>query len=213
MSLLRESFLEIFYLSTLCRKTKEFLTAYLAGDGKLPGEGVDYLATFTLSHIDDMQQGFKWTLRATEAELDELRYLLKQSDVIEWDGGDEVEKLRPRKAVAPDLRKIQALQHAKVVLSIMPAMPRSAITYPLNRSYADIPPPSRPAELAARIDELERMIWETAMQRALKRLDRNSYRRAYGFFDAANWLAVEHLKLFAKGRSSGADDSGDQLPN
>lgn len=212
MSLMRDSFIEIFYLSTLCHKTKQLLTEYLARGGKLPSEGVEYLATFTLSHIDDMQEGFKWTLRASEADLDELQYLVRQADVFDWDGPDE-ETLRPRKPISPELRKIQALQHAKVVLGMMPRMPRSAVTYPLQKSYADIPAPKSPGELADRIDELERMIWETAMQRALEQLNTNSYRRAYGFFDAASWMAVQHIRLFGRNKSGGSEGSGSQLPN
>lgn len=211
MGLLRDSFIEILYLSTLCHKTKELLMEYMAKGGQISSDGVEYLATFTLSHIDDMQEGFKWTLRASDADLAELRYLLHQADVFDWEGVDEV-TLKARTLIPPELRKIQALQHAKVVLGIMPRMPQTAVTYPLAKSYADIPAPQSPAELAERIEELERMIWETAMQRAFERLDKNSYRRTFGFFDAATWLAVQHMRLFSRGKSSETGNGG-QLPN
>ncbi|MBI4317628.1 MAG: hypothetical protein HY675_03980 [Chloroflexi bacterium] len=210
MPLWKEGFLEHFYLSTLCWKTKEFLTEYLARGGKLPNEAVDYLATFTLSHIDDMHDGFKWMLRSSDADIEELRYLVRHAVSYQGDSTDDVSLRQERKAIAPDLRKIQAVQHAKVVLGILPKMPSEAVTYPAQKTYQDISVPSRPAELADRIDELERAIWDTAMQRSPESLDRNAYRRAYGFFDAANWLTNQHLRLFNKGqedKASGEDRS------
>ncbi len=204
MPLWKDSFLELYYLSTVCLRTKELLAEYLARDGKLPGEGVSYLATFTLSHIDDMHDGFKWTLRASEADVEELQYLVRQAGIYDWNSQDSSDLWRERNAIPPDLRKIQAVQHAKVVMGILPRMPSEAVTFPSRRSYSDIAVPGGPAEFANRIDELERAVWDTASRKTPQRLDHNSYRRAYGFFDAASWLANQQLRLFDK---SGPDDS------
>lgn len=214
MSLLGDSSLfEVVYLSSICYTTKQLMMEYFAKGGKLTDEGVQYLSTSTLPHIDDMQEGFKWTLRATQADLDELRYLLRHAALFDWNSPDTEETSRSRKPIPPDLRKIQALQHARIVLGIMPKMPKSAVTYPYEKSYSDIPAPSGPAELAERIDELERIVWETAMQKALERPNTNSYRRAYGFFDAAVWLAVQHMKMFRRQGQDESEEKGGQLPN
>ncbi|MCL5075114.1 MAG: hypothetical protein M1136_05605 [Chloroflexi bacterium] len=196
MSIAKEGFLEFFYLTTIFHKTKELLTTYLAHEGNLPQEGVEYLATFTLSHIDDMQSGFKWALRASDAALAELRYLLRAADLLLGAEDAESDAFGRRAPIPPELRKLQAIQHAKVVFGLLPRIPEKDVSYPFWKSYIDIPVPKTMADLADRITELERGVWDTATQRPVESLDRHSYRRVYGFFDAASWLAIHHIRLF-----------------
>ena len=95
--------------------------------------------------------------------------------------------LRPR---ASDLRSpeawhLAALDHARLVLAFLPRLPDDAVRFPAGRrTYADIPVPRGPAELAERIDELERELWRTAVGHPAPRTD-PAFRRTYGFFDAA----------------------------
>src|SRR5256885_6390367 len=68
--------------------------------------------------------------------------------------------------------------------ALLPRMPEGAVRFPGGRrSYADIAAPRGPAELAERIDELERELWQTATGRArpstrpaFRRTDRKSTR-------------------------------------
>ena len=73
------------------------------------------------------------------------------------------------------------------------ATPADEVHYPTGRrTYADILPPRGPAELAERIEELERSLWAVATRRA-RRLSDGSYRRTYGFFDTAARMSGNHF--------------------
>jgi hypothetical protein len=85
---------------------------------------------------------------------------------------------------------LAALDHARVVLAFLPKVPDEEVRYPSGRrTYADIAAPRGPAELAGRLDELERQLWRTATGRTPDPVD-PEFRRAYGFFDAADRLGL-----------------------
>ena len=85
----------------------------------------------------------------------------------------------------PEAWHLAALDHARLVLALLPRVPDDAVRFPAGRrTYADIPAPRGPAELAERIDELERELWLTAIGHPAPRTD-PAFRRTYGFFDAA----------------------------
>ena len=88
---------------------------------------------------------------------------------------------------------LAALGHARLVLALLPAIPDADVRYPAGRrTYADIPRPRGPAELAGRLEELERQLWRTAAGRLPDPVD-PGFRRAYGFFDAADQLGGRAL--------------------
>jgi hypothetical protein len=71
---------------------------------------------------------------------------------------------------------------------MLPRIPDEDVRFPAGRrTYADIPVPRGPAELSDRLDELERSLWQTAAGRRPDPRD-PAFRRAYGFFDAADRL-------------------------
>jgi hypothetical protein len=79
------------------------------------------------------------------------------------------------------------------VLALLPAIPDAAVRY---RRAAGPTPTSRgraAAELAGRLEELERYLWRTAAGRAPDPAD-SGFRRAYGFFDAADQLGSRALR-------------------
>jgi hypothetical protein len=85
---------------------------------------------------------------------------------------------------------LAALAHARLVLAFLPRLPDEAVRFPgPHRTYADIPVPRGPAELAERIDELERELWRTATGRP-DPPTAPAFRRTYGFFDASERLAL-----------------------
>ncbi len=195
-------------LVAVVRRTRELLDA-VAADGALPSGGADFLADATLPHLEGIQDGFRGWLRADAAGRAEMRYLVNQQgsiraagseaswpDVLGGSGGERVAGAQPAAMDAPmharttNLRRpeawhLAALGHARLVLAFLPRLPDDAVRFPAGRrTYADIPVPRGPAELAERIDELERELWLTAVGHPAPRTD-PAFRRTYGFFDAA----------------------------
>ena len=192
----------------LARRTRELLDAAV-DEGGLPAGGADYLADRTLPHLEGVQVGFLGWLRADAAGIAELRYLLGRVAAARVEPPvDDAERraavaetsiersiaARGGRASSP-LRSAEpwnlaALDHARVVLAFLPRIPDDEVRYPSGRrTYADITAPRGPAELAGRLDELERQLWRTATGRPPDPVD-PGFRRAYGFFDAADRLGL-----------------------
>ncbi len=195
-------------LMAIVQRTRELLDA-VAGDGQLPDGGADYLADETLPHVEGVQDGFRTWLRADAVDRAELRYLLAHVGQIrattalpaspaereaalseaaaEALAGARLDRPTPR-IREPEAWHLAALAHARLVLAVLPRLPDEAVRFPAGRrTYADIPAPRGPAELAARIDELERELWRTATGRP-RPPTHPAFRRTYGFFDAAELL-------------------------
>lgn len=192
----------------LARRTHELLTAAV-GEGGLPAGGADYLADRTLPHIEGVQVGFIGWLRADAAGIAELRFLLSRVAATRVDqpvddperraaaAEEAIERSlamraggRPRQLRSAEPWNLAALLHARVVLASLPLIPDEEVRYPPGRhTYADIPAPRGPAELAGRLDEIERQLWRTATGRTPDPAD-PEFRRAYGFFDAADRLGL-----------------------
>ncbi len=185
---------ELLELWQLFRETRKVFHSYWIRGGELRAEEVQFLATMTLSHIDDIDVGYQWTLRADEVPHDELDYLLRPEDVTDW----SVEPRRDPIPVAPDLRKVMALKHAQVVFGSLPRTPRGEISYPGYSSYADIKVPRTPLELRERIEELAVGVWDAATHRSVSSLDPERARRVYGFFETGSWLANAHQRCIPR---------------
>lgn len=190
----------------LVARTRELLGSVL-DQGELPAGGADYLADRSLPHVEGVHAGFIGSLRADAAGIAELRFLLAQAAGVRTDPGSSEPERRAAEAEAaierslatrdgrpiPRLHKAEpwnlaALAHARLVLAMLPRMRDEDVRYPAGRrTYADIPAPRGPAELVARIEELERQLWRTATGRVPDPVD-PGFRRAYGFFDAADRL-------------------------
>src|SRR3954447_2767337 len=198
----------------LAKRTRELLATAL-DDGVLPDGGADYLADRTLPHVESVQAGFVGWLRSDAAGVDELRYLLRRvaSIRVEPPVSDaerraaEAEGAVERTMAARDGRhsslriaepwSLAALAHARVVLAMLPRIADDDVRYPAGRrTYADIPAPRGPAELSDRLPELERSLLPTAAGRTPNPGD-PAFRRAYGFFDAADRLGRRAFGLAA----------------
>ena len=195
-------FAEFDRMAILFRRTRELLDL-AAATGDLPDDATELLATETLPHVEDIEEGFRVWLRAGTAELAELRALLARAGVHGDGAGNRAERRAAlietmheiaaasgqHEIVPAPARYLAALQHARLVFAMLPTTPAQEIHFPAGRrTYADILPPRRPAELAERIEELERSLWAVATRRT-PRLSDSSYRRTYGFFDAAAWIS------------------------
>jgi hypothetical protein len=200
-------FSQIDQLLQLVGRTRELLDAVVS-EGELPAGGADYLADTTLPHLEGVEAGFQGTLRSEHAGLPELKYLLSlvgamrvapARSAAEHRAADEESRVEARaqavlqRPVRPNLERAEpwnlaALAHARLVLAFLPRVPEWDVRFPVGRrTYADIPAPRGPAELAERILELERQLWRAATGRPAPPLD-PGFRRTYGFFDAAERL-------------------------
>jgi hypothetical protein len=197
-------------LMAVVRRTRELLDA-VAVEGELPAGGADYLAEATLPHLDTVRDGFHGWLRADAAGTAELRYVICQAGTMraprpaEDDGPARAAAIaesraellarsadggRPSRLRRGDPWHLAALAHARLVLAFLPRVPDEAVRFPgPHRTYADIPAPRGPAELAERIDELERELWRTATGRP-DPPTAPAFRRTYGFFDASERLTL-----------------------
>jgi hypothetical protein len=209
----QSGFSEFDRLLALVRRTRELLDVAIGG--RLPAGGADYLADRTLPHLEGVQAGFIGSLRSDAAGLAELRYLLGRAggtrvgppltDVERNAAAAEaaaehavrVRNGQPMRLHSAEPWNLAALAHARLVLALMPRIPDEDVRYPAGRrTYADITPPRGPAELASRLEELERQLWNTAAGRAPDPVDQG-FRRAYGFFDAADRLGERAFRGLA----------------
>lgn len=209
----RSGYSDLDGLLEVVRRTRELLEA-VVDEGELPAGGAEYLAERTLRHVEGVQAGFIGWLRSEAAGLAELQYLLLQTAAARVGEARTPAELRAAAAEAVAERRLSpvgrprivnarpwnlaALGHARVVMAFMPRLPEEAVRYPAGwRTYADIPVPRGPAELAERIDELERQIWRTALGEVPATPVDPPFRRTYGFFDAADRLGLRAFRYLS----------------
>ncbi len=207
----RTGFADVDRLIELVARTRVLLD-FLIGRGQLPDGGADFLASETLPHIDHVHAGFLGSLRSEAATEAELRHLLGQTPALRvGPPSTPAEDLAIAAEAAIDRVRVGgriviggqepwdlvALAHARVVLAMVPRLPDEAVRFPgMRRTYADIAPPHGPAELSARVDELERQVWLAATGRPVTVTD-PAVRRTYGFFDAADRLGSRAFGIAA----------------
>jgi hypothetical protein len=192
-------FAEFDRLAMLFRRTRELLDLVTA-TGELPDGASDLLANEALPHVEDIEQGFRISLRASTADLNELRALVARAGVASNDAATSAEEraalietmhelalsgVAQREILPAPVRCLAALQHARLVFALLPLTSAHDVHFPIGRrTYSDISAPQGAGQLAERIEELERSLWAVATQRAPRPTD-GSYRRTYGFFDTA----------------------------
>ncbi len=192
-------FAEFDRMAMLFRRTRELLDMVTA-TGDLPDGATEMIAHETLPHVEDIEQGFRVSLRASGAELAELRALVTRAGVSAGEPASAAEAraalietmhdLAQATGAQPEIlrapgRCLAALEHARLVFALLPQTSPDDVHYPIGRrTYADIHPPRGAGQLAERIEELERSLWAVATHRAAW-VGSGSYRRTYGFFDTA----------------------------
>jgi hypothetical protein len=208
----RTGFADVDRLLELVERTRVLLDG-LIGRGELPDGGATYLASTTLAHLDHVHAGFLGSLRAETAPTAELRHLVGQTPGLRaGEPATPAEDVALAAELAIDRRRIGsprllvegrqpwdlvALAHARVVLAMLPRLPDGDVRFPRGRrTYADIAPPLGPAELSARVDEMERLVWRAAVGQPMTSTD-PAVRRTYGFFDAADRLGARAFGIAA----------------
>lgn len=198
-------FAEFDRLTELFVRTRDVL-ARVAREHDLPRESSDFLAAAVLPHVELVEEGFRFSLRASGVDLAELRWFVLAAGIGQPASDapsaraaarseEAVEqRVRPPTVSQPSGDELAAIQHARIVFALLPELPERDAQWPLrwpHRGYRDVDPPRRPTELAARIEELERHVWWTAAGRPS--LGDPAYRRTFGFFDTAAWLGSRIL--------------------
>ncbi|HLA16225.1 MAG TPA: hypothetical protein VJZ72_04935 [Candidatus Limnocylindrales bacterium] len=208
----RTGFADVDRLIELVARTR-LLLDWLIGRGELPEGGADFLASETLPHLDHVHAGFLGSLRTEAAPAAELRHLVGQNPTMRVGrpatpaevlaiaaeaAADRARMGAPRIVVGGrEPWDLVALAHARVVLAMVPRLPDDVVRFPgIRRTYADISPPHGPAELSARVDELERQVWLAATGHRVAVTD-PAVRRTYGFFDAADRLGSRAFGIAA----------------
>jgi hypothetical protein len=188
-------------LTELFVRARDVLERVIRDDSLPPGSS-GFLSDAVLPHVELVEQGFRVSLRANAADLNELRAFVRAAGVGLDDGfADRLASLAQdaaeRMVTPPVLRhpsggELAAIDHARLVFALLPNLPAEQAHWPRgwpHEGYGDVDPPRRPAELAARIEELERHVWWTAAGRPA--VADPAYRRTFGFFDTAAWLGSQ----------------------
>jgi hypothetical protein len=206
--LVASGFGEFDRLALLYRRTLALLDR-VSVTGELPADAPQLLADETLPHVEDMEHGFRLWLRASGADLAELRAVVARAGLSAVDPATPAEQraalIERMQALAgvhgepeispPPARYLSAIELARLVFALLPQTPSDEVRYPAGlRTYADIAAPRGPAELVDRIEELERRLWHLAAGR-VPRLSDPGYRRTFGFFDAAARLVGRGFML------------------
>jgi hypothetical protein len=206
--LIASGFGEFDRLALLYRRTLELLDQ-VTTTGELPAGGAQVLAVETLAHVEDMEAGFRVWLKASEADVAELRTMIARAGLLPIaprnqaeDRAALIERMQAlsgaggeREITPPPARQLSALEVARLVFALLPATPSEDVHYPHGRrTYADIAAPRGAADLVERIEELEGRLWHLAAGHP-PRLSDGRYRRTYGFFDVAARLVGRGFML------------------
>lgn len=159
-----------------------------------PGQFAD-----TLQHLGEVREGFILSQRtAISLSAAELRALV-QHVLLDWNWLQTLGlAVSPADEVETPQQQLLYFNHALVALAALPHLPAQAVTFPQKRpTYADVAAPGLPGELLARIEEIERVIYQTeAMPGKAPAYD--PFRRTYAFFEASAWLVNNHLDALLK---------------
>jgi hypothetical protein len=183
-------------------RTRGVLDTLLAR-GRVDSDAGTVLADAALPHIESVEAAFRVRLRTSDADLEQLRGLIRLGGLgpLPPQGRAEaraalIEAIRSlsgaggeRRLVQPVGRDLAALDHAQLAMALVPRTAPEDVHFPGWGSYADISPPRTPAEFMSRLEEVERHLWHGATGRAAA-LPRAGWRRVYAFFDTGEALAA-----------------------
>ncbi len=153
----------------------------------------------TLQHLEEVREGFILSQRTSaQVSLSELSALVRHV-LMDWAWVETLNwALSPADEVESPHPQLMFFNHALVALATLPHLPPNAVTFPQKRpSYADVPAPALPGELLARIEEIERVIYQ-AEAMPTKVPEYNPFRRTYAFFEASTWLVNNYLEALLK---------------
>lgn len=202
----RSAFEEFDALAGLFGRTRVALDQVLV-HGHAGRPEATMLADHTLPHIEGIEAGFRARLRTSDIDLPELRGLVARAGLHSRTPRSEAEQRAalieamqairdgggPGEVVTAPGRELTALEHARIAMAMVPRTAPGDVHFFGGRpSYADIASPRSPGEFVARVEEVERTLWQAAAGHTARRTD-PVWRRVYAFFDAGERLTAEGL--------------------
>ena len=190
----REALRELARIVKATRQTLAEMVQAVKQLGQLPQNSQPGQFSETLNHIGDVREGFIISQRTSRhSTLSELRALV-QHVLLDWQWVEDLNMtLAPDRQIEPLGPQLVAYNHALVALAVLPRLPVDAVTFPQPKpNYGDVGVPAFPEEMLARIEEIERMIYQAEV-RSIDTLAYGSFRRTYAFFEASSWLADSYL--------------------
>ncbi len=188
-------------ISVVVREALEALARRLQAAEQAPSQRDSRTFSAALDYLSQAREGFFLSLRAGAVpDRAELAYLLRQA-LVGWEWLEELGINLERPSQIELVRsQLIAFAMAAIAIGMMPRFPPERATFPqfglfVRRGYADIPIPRSPGQWLDRIEEVEHVTWHAGIEPAA-RLELDSLRRTYGFYEASSWLAGEHLRRF-----------------
>ncbi|MBI1877426.1 MAG: hypothetical protein HYR94_04220 [Chloroflexi bacterium] len=188
-------------LARVVRATRQTLATVIQ-DQQQAGRQLSYrpgqLAE-ALQHLGDVREGFILSQRTSlSISVAELRALV-QHVLLDWDWLQALNlAFSPADEIETPQQQLLYFNHALVALAALPRLPAHAITFPQKQpTYADVTAPGLPGELLARIEEIERIIYQTEAM-PTKALAYDPLRRTYAFFESSAWLVNNYLDVLLK---------------
>lgn len=184
------------------RVARDVISSRLRDDAPPDEAETDAIAREVLPAVDRIGRGLGLTQRAQRLDSATARALLRRAGVVgpptgsrEREAADrERNLLAQRRPVTLDLtagQMLAAAGHAQLVFAMIPRLPPELVTWPrprIGNGYADVFAPSGIGDLVARVEELEAVLWRTAIGTTLD-VDEH-LRRTYAFCETACWLEV-----------------------
>jgi hypothetical protein len=185
-------------LSKVVTSTRQTLATMVRGEDQGYRTHFDHHAesfSSALEHMGEVREGFILSQRSTpQTSLADLRDLVKHI-LLDWHWVEEMNWLLAPSGHPESLGpQLVFYNHALVALGSVPHLPAEAVTFPQRKpSYEDVSVPTLPHELLTRIEEIEHIIYQSAVK-SVRQLEPEPLRRTYAFFEASSWLAKNYLQ-------------------
>jgi hypothetical protein len=189
--------------------TRAILTDWVRAD-RLTDDGAAFLAVQTLPALELAEAGVIAGSRTEMLDRATAATLVRRAGISAPPSPGSAESVaaaieRARRYTAGPVRLTPAGEmldwagHAAFAFAALPFVPATAFSYPYDayglRSYRDLTAPRDRGEFVERVEELERVVHAVATRRPAGTLAGPSLRRAFGFLDAAAWIATDDFRL------------------
>lgn len=189
--------------------TRVILTGWVQAD-RLTEDGAAFLADQTLPALELTEAGVMAGSRADMLDQATAATMVKRAGISAPPRPGSAEAVaaaieRARLSAGGPVRLTHAgamlnwAAHAAFAFAALPFVPATAFSYPYDayrlRSYRDLTPPRDRGEFVERVEELERVIHAVATRQPPTTVAGPSLRRAFGFLDAAAWIATDDFRL------------------
>jgi hypothetical protein len=180
-------------MARIIKVTRQALAMMARENGRFAGGQAGQFAD-ALEHIGDVREGFILSQRTSpQATLAQLKGLVEDI-LLDWHWVQQLNlTFAPSHQIETLGEQLVVYNHALVAMAVLPRLPANAITFPQYRpTYFDVTAPTLPNETLARIEEIERIIYQAEVG-PVQDVPYASFRRTYAFFEASNWIIDKYL--------------------